>query len=102
MSCELSSATGSCWHLDTIAVTAQSTGVTTWFFAGCWFDAAAAGCEALLQGSSQDVRQQLTQYKVGVEGVEFLQLMVHLSKVPVCLCVAAAAWLRAHYKLQQA
>lgn len=53
------------WHLDTIAVTAQSTGVTTWFYAGRWFDAA-AGVEALLQGSPKDAREQLAQYKVCV------------------------------------
>jgi hypothetical protein len=62
--CELAGAHGSSWHLDTIAVTAQSTGVTTWFYAGRWFDAA-AGLEAVLLGSLQDVRQQLAQYKVG-------------------------------------
>jgi hypothetical protein len=53
------------WHLNTIAVTAQSTGVTTWFCAGRWFDAA-AGLEALLQGNPKDVREQLARYKVRV------------------------------------
>jgi hypothetical protein len=53
------------WHLDTVAVTAQSTGVTTWFYAGRWFDAA-AGLEALLQGNPKDVREQLARYKVRV------------------------------------
>jgi len=61
--CELSGGAGGAWHLDTIAVTAQSTGVTTWFYAGRWFDAA-AGCEAVLHGSSSDTRGQLVQYKV--------------------------------------
>lgn len=61
--CELSGA-AACWHLSTISVTAQSTGVVTWFYAGRWFDDT-AGCEALLQGSLQDRREQLFQYKVG-------------------------------------
>lgn len=60
--CELAGA-GASWHLETVAVTAQSTGVTTWFYAGRWFDAA-TGLEADLLGSPTDVRQQLAQYKV--------------------------------------
>lgn len=60
--CELAGAGGS-WHLDTIAVTAQSTGVTMWFYGGRWFDAA-TGLEAALLGSPNDVRQQLAQYTV--------------------------------------
>lgn len=60
--CELAGAGGS-WHLDTIAVTAQSTGVTTFFYAGRWFEAA-TGLEAALLGSPNDARQQLAQYKV--------------------------------------
>lgn len=61
--CELSG-TAACWHLSTISVTAQSTGVVTWFYAGRWFDET-AGFEALLQGSLQDRREQLFQYQVG-------------------------------------
>ena len=63
MVCELKG-THCSWHLDTVAVAAQSTGVTTWFYAGRWFDGAAS-CEAVLQGSSVDIREQLMQYKVG-------------------------------------
>lgn len=61
VACELQAA-GS-WHLDTIAVTAQSTGATTWFHAGRWFDAA-AGYQAVMRGSLGDVRKTLLQYKV--------------------------------------
>lgn len=62
--CELPGA-GACWHLATISVTTQSTGETTWFYAGRWFDGT-SGFEALLQSSLQDKREQLFQYQVSI------------------------------------
>jgi hypothetical protein len=54
---------GSAWLLDTISVTAKSSGATTWFHAGRWLGRA-AGLEAVLDGSDADVRGQLVTYKV--------------------------------------
>jgi hypothetical protein len=56
---------GSAWLLDTISVTAKSSGATTWFYAGRWLGRA-AGLESVLDGSDADVRGQLVTYKVGV------------------------------------
>jgi hypothetical protein len=64
---------GSSWLLDTISVTAKSTGATTWFYAGRWLGHA-AGLEAVLDGIDDDVRGQLVTYKVSVLQVQALQL----------------------------
>ncbi|WIA17082.1 hypothetical protein OEZ85_013981 [Tetradesmus obliquus] len=53
------------WLLDTISVTAKSSGGISWFYAGRWLGAA-AGLEAELEGSDGDVRGQLVTYKVTV------------------------------------
>jgi hypothetical protein len=66
--CELAaSPASSSWRLETVAVTALSTGVTTWFYADRGFESAsgAGSLEAAeVGGSAVDVRAQLQAYKV--------------------------------------
>jgi len=51
------------WHLDTVAVTARTSGVTTWFLANRWLDKQ-TGLEVTLEASDTDLRGQLVKYQV--------------------------------------
>jgi hypothetical protein len=71
---------GSAWLLESISVTAKSSGATTWFYAGRWLGRA-AGLEAVLDGSDVDVRGQLVTYKVGFAAVSAATVTECLSDV---------------------
>eukprot|EP00775_Hariotina_reticulata_P013432 gene13432-13560_t len=54
---------GHAWQLDTVAVTAKATGVTSWFLADRWLDQQ-PGLDVTLEASDTDIRGQLIAYQV--------------------------------------
>lgn len=53
----------STWQLETISITAASTGITSWFFANHVFSNAAEAA-VMLEASETDITAQMAKYKV--------------------------------------